>query len=372
MTPNFSTLDHQMMAKAIKLAAKGRFTTAPNPNVGCVITLDDQIVGEGFHFKAGEPHAEVHAIRQAGDKTQGATAYVTLEPCSHYGRTPPCAEGLIKAGVSRVVCAMSDPNPQVAGRGFSMLREAGIQVDVGLLEQESRRLNPGFLTKMETGHPFVQLKLAASLDGQTALANGKSQWITAVKARQDVQCYRALSGAILSTSKTVIDDNASLNVRWDDLPSSVSDNIEPAQLRQPARIILDRQNQLSANSELKIHHTDGELLIVSESDRSDVAIVVENNKIDLPQLLETLASRHNVNHLWVEAGATLAKSFVEQGLVDELIIYLAPKLMGADGRGLFSSLGFAEMSEVINLDIQDLRMVGSDIRVTAKIVKKKD
>ncbi len=199
----FSAIDYQMMSRAIELAKRGRFTTAPNPNVGCVITVNNEVVGEGYHKKAGEPHAEVHALRMAAERAKGATAYVTLEPCSHYGRTPPCAEGLIKAGVSKVICAMSDPNPQVAGRGFNMLREAGIEVSVGLLEQDARALNPGFLKKMETGMPFVQLKMAASLDGQTALSNGVSQWITGPEARQDVQAYRAQSGAILSTSKTV-------------------------------------------------------------------------------------------------------------------------------------------------------------------------
>ncbi|EKO5201341.1 bifunctional diaminohydroxyphosphoribosylaminopyrimidine deaminase/5-amino-6-(5-phosphoribosylamino)uracil reductase RibD, partial [Vibrio vulnificus] len=251
----FTAIDRQMMLRAIALAKRGLYTTAPNPNVGCVLLRDGEIVGEGFHFRAGEPHAEVHAMRMAGDKAKGATAYVTLEPCSHYGRTPPCAEGLINAGVSRVVCAMEDPNPQVAGRGFAMLREAGIEVLVGLLQAEAEALNPAFIKRMKTGMPFVQLKMAASLDGQTALANGNSQWITSPQARRDVQRFRAQSGAILSTSKTVIADNASLNVRWSELPSSVQHALPQEQLRQPTRVVLDRQAELSP--ELKLYQTEG-------------------------------------------------------------------------------------------------------------------
>ncbi|RAH30864.1 bifunctional diaminohydroxyphosphoribosylaminopyrimidine deaminase/5-amino-6-(5-phosphoribosylamino)uracil reductase RibD, partial [Vibrio vulnificus] len=276
----FTAIDRQMMLRAIALAKRGLYTTAPNPNVGCVLLRDGEIVGEGFHFRAGEPHAEVHAMRMAGDKAKGATAYVTLEPCSHYGRTPPCAEGLIKAGVSRVVCAMEDPNPQVAGRGFAMLREAGIEVSVGLLQTEAEALNPAFIKRMKTGMPFVQLKMAASLDGQTALANGKSQWITSPQARRDVQRFRAQSGAILSTSKTVIADNASLNVRWSELPSSVQRALPQEQLRQPTRVVLDRQAELSP--ELKLYQTAGERLIVGP--KGDLpAPLDEHGQIDLPQ-----------------------------------------------------------------------------------------
>ncbi|MBT0326979.1 bifunctional diaminohydroxyphosphoribosylaminopyrimidine deaminase/5-amino-6-(5-phosphoribosylamino)uracil reductase RibD, partial [Vibrio campbellii] len=199
LSSEFTSQDFEMMSRALKLAKRGIYTTAPNPNVGCVIVRDGEIVGEGHHHRAGEPHAEVHAMRMAGDKTQGATAYVTLEPCSHYGRTPPCAEGLIKAKVARVVCAMEDPNPKVAGRGFQMLRDAGVEVQVGLLESEAIELNKGFIKFMQTGMPYIQLKMAASLDGQSALSNGQSQWITSPKARQDVQRYRALSCGILST-----------------------------------------------------------------------------------------------------------------------------------------------------------------------------
>lgn len=359
----FSAQDHAMMLRAIKLAQRGTYTTAPNPNVGCVITQGDEIVGEGYHAKAGEPHAEVHALRMAGERAQGATAYVTLEPCSHYGRTPPCAEGLIKAKVARVVCAMQDPNPQVAGRGIGMLRDAGIEVQVGLLEADARALNPAFLQRMETGKPFVQLKMAASLDGQTALANGQSQWITSPQARQDVQRLRAQSGAILSTSKTVIDDNASLNVRWNDLPPSVQASYQPELVRQPLRVILDRQNQL--HPELKLFATEGDILRVSEQGEV-TAKLDEQGQIDLQHLVAVLATDHNINHLWVEAGATLASSMIKLGLVDELVLYLAPKLMGSDGCGLIGALGLTAMSQVIDLEINDVTQVGPDIRIIAK------
>lgn len=360
----FTSQDFEMMSRALKLAKRGIYTTAPNPNVGCVIVRDGEIVGEGHHHRVGEPHAEVHAMRMAGDKAEGATAYVTLEPCSHFGRTPPCAEGLIKAKVARVICAMEDPNPKVAGRGFQMLRDAGVEVQVGLLESEAIDLNKGFIKFMQTGMPYVQLKMAASLDGQSALNNGQSQWITSPKARQDVQRYRALSGGILSTSKTVIDDDASLNVRWDDLPCRVQTQYSQDEVRQPPRVILDRQSQL--NDDLKLFNTDGERIIVSQG--GDMAPELdENGQIDLATTLKAVASEYHINHLWVEAGATLASSLIKANLVDELIVYLAPKLMGSDGRGLIGALGLTEMAQVIDLTITDVRMVGVDIRITATI-----
>ena len=371
----FTSQDHQMMQKAILLAKQGIYTTAPNPNVGCVLIKDGQIIGEGAHLKAGEPHAEVHALRQAGENAKGSTAYVTLEPCSHYGRTPPCAEGLIHAGVSKVICAMVDPNPQVAGRGLAMLNAAGIETASGLLEADSRALNPSFLQRMETGKPFIQLKMAASLDGKTALENGVSQWITSKEARQDVQRYRAQSGAILSTSKTVIEDNASLNVRWEDLPASIQKSYPKEALRQPLRIILDRQHQLTP--ELKLFMAEGEVATVSSQFSHSVAAqenhlhcnVGDDEQLILSEVIDKIAQEYNVNHIWVEAGATLAASMIKENLVDELIIYLAPKLMGADGRSLLNLVGLKAMSEAIDLDITDVRMVGKDIRITAKIAR---
>ncbi|MCE4936730.1 bifunctional diaminohydroxyphosphoribosylaminopyrimidine deaminase/5-amino-6-(5-phosphoribosylamino)uracil reductase RibD [Aliivibrio fischeri] len=370
----FTTQDHLMMQKAILLAKQGIYTTAPNPNVGCVLVKDGKIVGEGAHLKAGEPHAEVHALRQAGKEAQGATAYVTLEPCSHYGRTPPCAEGLIKAGVKKVICAMVDPNPQVAGRGLAMLNEAGIETASGLLEADARALNPHFLTRMETGKPFVQLKMAASLDGKTALKNGVSQWITSKEARQDVQRYRAQSGAILSTAKTVIDDNASLNVRWSDLPPSIQESYQQAAIRQPMRFILDRQHALT--SDLKLFQASGEVVTISSQNthpivtsENHIQCCVDDEQLNLKEVVNKISRDFNVNHIWVEAGATLAASMIKENLVDELIIYLAPKLMGADGRSIINLIGLETMSETIDLDIKDIRMVGKDIRITATIVR---
>lgn len=361
----FSQFDHRMMSRALHLAAKGRFTTAPNPNVGCVITLNNEIIGEGYHARAGEPHAEVHALRQAGDRAKGATAYVTLEPCSHYGRTPPCAEGLIKAGIAKVICAMSDPNPLVGGKGFAMLRQAGVAVEVGLLESEAEQLNRGFIKKMRQSKPFVQLKMAASLDGQTALANGKSQWITSAESRRDVQCYRAMAGAVLSTSQTVIADNASLAVRWQELPDSVKHDYPQQQLRQPKRIILDRRHQLAEDLRL-FAESGAEVLTVAETDADICVELAADGTLNLVTLLSELAGKQQVNHLWVEAGATLAGSLLRQQLVDEIILYLAPKLIGSDGRGLFAALGLNDMQDVIELDIKEITRVGADIRITAQ------
>lgn len=360
----YTSLDYRLMSRAITLAKGGIYTTTPNPNVGCVIASQGRVVGEGFHYRAGEPHAEVYALRAAGNEARGATAYVTLEPCSHYGRTPPCAKALIDAGVARVVCAMQDPNPQVAGRGMRMLREAGIEVQSGLLEADAQALNPAFIKKMQTGMPFVQLKLACSLDGRTALSNGVSQWITGSEARRDVQRYRAQAGAILSSSKTVLEDNASLNVRWNELPDSVKGTYPEEQLRQPLRVILDRQHQL--HSDLALYQGSGEILRVADQGEADLRVPLDNSgKLDLHALLKQLAEQHNINHIWVEAGATLAASMLEQKLVDELIIYQAPKLMGADSRGLVNLLGFEQMAQTIDLQINDVRMVGGDIRIVA-------
>ncbi|MDP5254175.1 MULTISPECIES: bifunctional diaminohydroxyphosphoribosylaminopyrimidine deaminase/5-amino-6-(5-phosphoribosylamino)uracil reductase RibD [unclassified Vibrio] len=361
----FTLFDHQMMAKAIELARAGVYTTSPNPNVGCVIVQDQTIVGQGFHFQAGHPHAEVHALREAGELAAGATVYVTLEPCSHYGRTPPCAKGLIDAKVKKVICAMQDPNPQVAGRGIAMLREAGIEVEVGLLESQAKALNLGFIKKMQSGMPYVQLKMAASLDGQSALSNGQSQWITSSDARRDVQKFRAKSGAILSTSKTVIADNASLNVRWSQLPPSVQAHYHQDKVRQPTRVILDRCGRLS--SDLKLYQHEGDILTVGGENADILAPCKEDGFVDLTSLLSILSQAENINHLWVEAGATLAGSLLKAKLVDQLVIYLAPKLMGSDGRGLLGALGLTQMQDVINLHFDDVRLVGRDIRIIASI-----
>ncbi|MBP6123014.1 MULTISPECIES: bifunctional diaminohydroxyphosphoribosylaminopyrimidine deaminase/5-amino-6-(5-phosphoribosylamino)uracil reductase RibD [Providencia] len=361
--------DRIYMVRAFELARKGRFTTSPNPNVGCVIVLDGVIVGEGYHQKAGEPHAEVHALRMAGDKAKGATAYVTLEPCSHHGRTPPCAEALINAGVSRVVASMQDPNPQVAGRGLYMLSKAGIETATNLLLEDAEAINRGFLKRMRTGFPYIQLKLAASLDGKTALESGESKWITSPAARQDVQALRAEASAILSTSNTVIADDPSLTVRWNELPKDIQQVYPEEQLRQPIRIVLDNHNRVTP--EHKVTQVDGECWLVrSKLDENvawqgqveQVAILADDKGIDLVVLMMRLAKR-NVNSIWVEAGAKLAGSLLKLGLVDELIVYIAPKLLGDNARGLVDFPALSALSDAPKFEFTEVIKVGDDLRV---------
>lgn len=369
----FTPTDHAMMRRAVSLARRGRFTTAPNPNVGCVIAKDNDILGEGYHYRAGQPHAEVFALRAAGEQAKGATAYVTLEPCSHYGRTPPCAEALIAAGVSRVVCAMVDPNPKVAGRGVEMLKQAGIAVETGLLEADALSLNPGFIKRMKTGLPYIQLKLAASLDGKTALANGVSQWITGPQARGDVQRFRAQAGAILSTSATVLADDPSLNVRWQELGAAVQSDYPEAELRQPVRVIIDSQNRLLPSQRLfalpgkvLLARTQADQALWPEQVRQLLVPAQPDGQLDLTALMKALAAE-DINHLWVEAGASLAGALLNAGLVDEFILYQAPKLMGSHGRSLIDLTQFTAMSQVPDVTLSDVRMVGADIRIRGTI-----
>ncbi|WP_435237349.1 bifunctional diaminohydroxyphosphoribosylaminopyrimidine deaminase/5-amino-6-(5-phosphoribosylamino)uracil reductase RibD [Psychromonas sp. PT13] len=374
-TVSFTDLDRQYMACAITLAKKGRFTTSPNPNVGCVIVNNDTIVGEGFHLKAGLPHAEVNALAMAKNKTVGATCYVTLEPCSHYGRTPPCALALTKAGVKRVVIAMEDPNPQVAGRGIQILLDAGIEVAVGLLESDARNLNLGFIKRMQANRPRVTVKQAASLDGKTALKNGQSKWITGSEARIDVQYYRAQQSAILTGIGTVLADNPSLNVRYNELQKAPQflNEVNEKLVRQPIRIILDSNNQLTLNEGL--FELPGKVIIVSLSKRSDirnkiliaeveqiVGVPDSQGHIDLNDLLNRLP-QYEVNDLWVEAGAKLSGEFFRNNLVDEFILYQAPKLMGDLARNLVNLPNFSKMEDVIQLSLKDVAIVGDDLRI---------
>ncbi|AXQ97122.1 bifunctional diaminohydroxyphosphoribosylaminopyrimidine deaminase/5-amino-6-(5-phosphoribosylamino)uracil reductase RibD [Pseudoalteromonas piscicida] len=363
----FTPQDHDYMSRAIALAKRGKYTTTPNPNVGCVIVKDNEIVGEGAHLKAGEGHAEVHALKQAGAKAAGATAYVTLEPCSHYGRTPPCAKGLIDAGVSRVVAAMVDPNPQVAGRGLAMLEAAGIETAFGLLEPQARALNTGFLKRMEYGLPFVTCKLAASLDGKTALNNGQSKWITSAAARLDVQRHRAQSCVVLTGADTVMVDNARLNVREEFLQDT--DYPQP-ELRQPIRAIIDSQNRLTPN--LALFKIASPVIIFRRTiDNSaqwphfveQIVVPEINGKLDLKAVLNKLAEKH-CNYVWLEAGATLAGIMHEQGLIDEYIVYLAPKIIGA-GKGLFNTTPLSAMSQIPELVFGDVCQVGPDLKLIA-------
>ncbi|BDM65431.1 riboflavin biosynthesis protein RibD [Shewanella sp. NFH-SH190041] len=370
----WSVFDMQMMARAITLARRGRYTTAPNPNVGCVLVKDGTVIGEGFHIRAGGPHAEVHALRQAGEQAQGATAYVTLEPCSHYGRTPPCAKGLIDAGVSRVVVAMKDPNPQVAGQGIAMLRDAGIDVSAGLLEAQSRALNPGFLTRMETGLPFVTVKVAASLDGKTALGNGESKWITGPAARADVQRLRARHSALITGIDTVLADNPTLNVRLAQLDSVCCDTgvLNDMTLQQPLRVVLDSRARLIAADATNLFGFTAPILLVTTRPYSDAQLAqfpahVETlvlpavaGRVDLTALLQHLGQR--VNSVLVEAGATLAGAFIAAGLADELVLYQAMKILGDQGRDMLVLPAYRAMSDVIDCPVRDARNIGPDRR----------
>lgn len=361
--------DERYMARALELARRGRFTTTPNPNVGCVIVRDGQIVGEGWHQRAGEPHAEVHALRMAGDRARGATAYVTLEPCSHHGRTPPCCDALIAAGVKRVVAAMQDPNPQVAGRGLHGLHQAGIEVSHGLMMQEAEALNRGFLKRMRTGFPWIQLKLGASLDGRTAMASGESQWITSSAARRDVQRLRAQSSAILSSSATVLADNPSLTVRWSELDSESQRLVDEAELRQPVRVIVDSQNRVTPHHKLIEQSGETWLMRQQVDDRhwpetvTQIPVPLRDSQLDLVALMMVLGQRQ-INSVWVEAGATFAGALIQAGLVDELIVYVAPKLLGNDARGLCQLAGLTQLADAPVFAFRDIRQVGDDVRLT--------
>ncbi|ENN6802970.1 bifunctional diaminohydroxyphosphoribosylaminopyrimidine deaminase/5-amino-6-(5-phosphoribosylamino)uracil reductase RibD [Enterobacter ludwigii] len=358
--------DEIYMARAMKLAQRGRFTTHPNPNVGCVIVNDGEIVGEGFHYRAGEPHAEVHALRMAGEKARGATAYVTLEPCSHHGRTPPCCEALIAAGVARVVAAMQDPNPQVAGRGLYRLQQEGIDVSHGLMMQDAEAINKGFLKRMRTGFPYIQLKLGASLDGRTAMANGESQWITSAQARRDVQRLRAQSHAILTSSETVLADNPAMTVRWDELNADTQACYPQENLRQPLRIVIDSQNRITPAH--RIVQQPGETWIARTQDDArewpqgvrNIMVPEHNGHLDLVVLM-MLLGKQQVNSIWVEAGPTLAGALLQAGLVDELIVYVAPKLLGNDARGLFVLPGLEKLGDAPQLKFSEIRPVGPDV-----------
>lgn len=364
--------DRQLMARAIQLAERGLYTTGPNPRVGCVLAHDGEVVGEGWHVRAGEGHAEVNALAQAGARARGATAYVTLEPCSHFGKTPPCADALVNAGVSRVVAAMQDPNPQVAGRGLQRLRDAGIEVECGLLEAEADQLNRGFIKRMQQGLPWVRLKLAMSLDGRTAMASGESQWITGPQARADVQRLRARSGAVISGADSVLLDDSALTVRAAEL------GLEPelAALvvqRQPLRVLVD--GRLRVPLQRRLFREPGPVLVACadawgrEADYQAqqlelLALPGNAGQVDLPQLLAELAQR-GCNEVLVESGAALAGAFWQAGLVDELIIYMAPRLLGSNARPLLQ-LPFDAMSQAQDLQIVDMRALGNDWRITAR------
>lgn len=368
--------DHGFMAHALRLAQRGLYTTDPNPRVGCVIVGDGAVVGEGWHRKAGEPHAERLALAAAGERARGATAYVTLEPCAHHGRTPPCADALIEAGVARVVVAMVDPNPLVAGQGLAKLRDAGIESSNGLLAADAEALNPGFLQRMRHGRPYVRCKLAMSLDGRTAMSNGESKWITGEAARRDVQRLRARSSAIVTGIDTVLHDDPSMNVRIavDELPG-----VGDAQyLRQPLRVVLDTRLRLPPRARLL--KLPGETLVVcGEAASTEAAEELEQlgagivrlpqlgGRIDLAKLLSSLAERE-INEVLIESGPTLAGAALQAGLVDELIVYQAPHLMGDAARALVALPGLDSMAQRLPLRFDDVRQVGEDLRIVLRPV----
>ncbi|MBZ2170130.1 MULTISPECIES: bifunctional diaminohydroxyphosphoribosylaminopyrimidine deaminase/5-amino-6-(5-phosphoribosylamino)uracil reductase RibD [Marinobacter] len=361
--------DRAMMARAIQLAWRGRYSTHPNPRVGCVIARGNVILGEGWHERAGEAHAEIRALSQAGPSARGATAYVTLEPCSHFGRTPPCARALIDAGVARVVAATKDPNPAVSGRGLELLIEAGIQVEVGVLADEAARLNPGFMKRMNTGRPYVRLKMAASLDGRTAMASGESQWITGPEARKDVQRLRAISDAILTGVGTVLADDPSLTVRRTEL-GDIGDATEPS--RQPLRVIADRDARTPPTAKI-LHGGNVQLFCASSTlptaPAQDLAalgvsingVAWKDNGIDLSELLDALGDL-GINELLVEAGPTLAGTFIQEQLVDELWLYQAPVFLGSTGRPT-AHLPLESMADKVSWIVRDRRQVGDDQRL---------
>ena len=369
MKTQFSPQDVAFMQLALDLAKQGEFTTTPNPSVGCVLVKDGKVVGKGFHAKAGEPHAEVMALREAAGNACGATAYVTLEPCSHFGRTPPCAKGLVEAGVSKVIAAMCDPNPQVAGKGLQILSDAGIQSAVGLLEENAEQLNKGFLKRMRTGKPFVQLKLAMSIDGKTAMASGESKWITGAQARADVQQYRAKASAILSTSQTVLADDPSLNVRWEELPPNVKADYPQEKLRQPVRVILDSSHKV--RSDFKVFSTESPVWLVGEDDYPLTGFPVFTEYLQLDrnqgetrlQALMSALGKRQINTLWVEAGATLAGALIAENLVDELIIYMAPKLLGDQARDLCHLPNLTQLADAPLWQLQSCEPVGDDLKL---------
>lgn len=358
----FTANDHQYMARAIQLAARGMYTTDPNPRVGCVIVKQGQVIGEGWHERAGEAHAEIHALQQAGENANGATAYVTLEPCCHHGRTPPCSDALVAAQVARVVVAMQDPNPQVAGNGLRQLQEVGIQVEVGLLETQAKALNPGFIRRMQGRRPYVRNKLAMSLDGRTAMANGESKWITGEAARRDVQGLRARSSAILTGVGTVLADDPALTVRL------------PGIERQPLRVIVD--THLSTPLDAKLLSQPGQTMIMTASSDTElqdslratgaevVQIGHDEQGMDLQAVLDTLGEL-NINEVLLETGATLSGAMLQARLIDEMVIYMAPLLMGDAARGLYRLPQLQRMADRIELDIREVRAVGKDLRITA-------
>jgi len=360
---NWSTNDHQYMALALQLASKGQYTARPNPMVGCVIVKNDRIIGQGWHQKSGCQHAEINALNNVAESQKkeiaGSTCYVTLEPCSHTGKTGPCAEALIHAGVKKVIAAMQDPNPQVSGKGFSLLNQAGIETQYGLLENQAQNLNQGFVSRFKRKKPWVSLKMAMSLDGRTALENGESQWITGAAARKDVHQLRARQDAIVTGIGTLLADDPSMTVRSEEATDWFS---KLEQFEQPCRILLDRKGQASFTD--KLLNNNAPVWWVTDNPPEDLqndSHIQIKATLPLTKLIESCAL-DGMNHILIEAGHRLAGQFFQQNLVDELIVYMAPKLMGNRAMGLLD-LEVAKMQDCPQLELKDLRQFGDDIRL---------
>jgi diaminohydroxyphosphoribosylaminopyrimidine deaminase/5-amino-6-(5-phosphoribosylamino)uracil reductase len=362
-TTAFTAIDHASMARALRLAERGAYTTKPNPMVGCVIAHGEEIVAEGWHAVAGGPHAEIVALQAAGERARGATVYVTLEPCAHTGKTGPCAEALIAAGVARVVAAMRDPFPQVDGAGFDALRAAGIVVEHGLMAAAARRLNHGFLSRIERKRPWVRIKLATSLDGRTALANGDSKWISSEASRRDVMHWRARAGALLTGAGTVLADDPQLTVRFDDSGSDENIAFVP-----PLRVVLDPglatvgRGRIRAGDAPTLYFHSPEAKPPRGFDTAHASVPIRDGLLDLHAVLQSLAARR-INEVQVEAGATLAGALLRADLVDEVLLYVAPVLLGADARPLFDGLHIDEMAQRLRLQTVETRRLGDDLRL---------
>lgn len=361
----FSPADAAFMFQALQLAERGLYTTSPNPRVGCVIVRDDKIVSSGWHEKAGQPHAEINALTIAGDAARGATAYITLEPCSHHGRTPPCVDALIRAGIARAVIAMEDPNPRVLGLGCSRLKQAGISVDTGLLQAQARALNAGFVKRMQQGIPWLRLKIAASLDGKTALNNGCSQWITGEAARQDGHRWRARSCAVMTGIGTILSDNARLSVR------------HISTTRQPKKVIID--NRLSIPLDAFVLQDKNTFIFTANSEDKIKIKALENigakvivcndanqRQVNLATMMRMLATLE-LNEVLVEAGSRLSGALLHAGLIDELIIYFSPSLLGSNAKAMFQLPELSSLEHKIPLNVDDIRMIGKDIRIMARL-----
>ncbi len=371
------------MQQALDLAQKGHYSTRPNPAVGCVLVKENQVVGTGWHQRAGEPHAERHALAQAQHNAQGAIAYVTLEPCSHFGRTAPCADGLIEGGVKKVYIAMLDPNPLVSGQGVQRLEQAGIEVVIGLLGAEAEALNRGFVRRMEQGMPYVVLKMASSLDGCTALANGESQWITGRESRLEVHKLRAASGAIITGIGTVLADDPSLTVRLPQIELALM-NLEGESIPPPLRVVLDSSLKIPLKAKLFTEH--GRILVVTSQDtyqqkpdrvkalsaQDQVTVLAvpsqagQGGGLNLEYVLQHLAQKESVNSVMVEAGATLAGAFISENRVDELHLFMAPCLLGDQARPMFVLPGIQSMADKIQLYIASVELFGEDIKMVLK------